>query len=62
VTILLLTFVTAKPVRARLLDPFYPWKSTQSVKSWTHTLSRDGEAKLDLARRSEAKAESPHSH
>jgi hypothetical protein len=52
VTILLLTFVTARPVRARLLDPFYPWKSTQPVKSWTHSPSR----------RSEAKAESPHSH
>jgi hypothetical protein len=64
-TILLLTFVTAKPVRSRILDPFYPWKSTQSAKGWTRSLPRPvprTRAKLDLSRRSEAKAESPHSH
>jgi hypothetical protein len=40
VTILLLTLIIAKPVRARLLDPFYPWKSTQHVKGRIHSLSR----------------------
>jgi hypothetical protein len=33
--ILLLTLIIAKPVRGRLLDPFYPWKSNQHVKGWT---------------------------
>jgi hypothetical protein len=32
--ILLLTSFTAKPVRGRLLDPFYPWKSAQHVSGW----------------------------
>jgi hypothetical protein len=54
-TILLLTFVTAKPIRARLLDPFYPWKSIQSVKNWTHAPSRH-------IPRTREKLESPHSH
>ena len=65
VTILLLTFVTAKPVRAGLLDPFFSWKSTPSVKSWTHSPSRHiprTREKLDPSRRSGAKAHSPHSH
>jgi hypothetical protein len=35
--ILLLTLFTAKPVRGRLLDPFYPWKSAQHVTGWTHS-------------------------
>ena len=35
--ILLLTLFTAKPVRGRLLDPFYPWKSAQPVTGWTHS-------------------------
>jgi hypothetical protein len=34
-TILLLTLSTAKPVRGRLLDSFYPWKSAQHVTGWT---------------------------
>ena len=33
--ILLLTLFIAKPVRGRLLDPFYPWKSAQHVSGWT---------------------------
>jgi hypothetical protein len=36
-TVLLLTLITAKPVRGRLLDHFYPWKSPQHVKGWTHS-------------------------
>ena len=32
--ILLLTLFIAKPVRRRLLDPFYPWKSAQHVSGW----------------------------
>ena len=36
VTILLLTLIIAKPVRARLLDPFYPWKPTQPMKGRAH--------------------------
>ena len=35
--ILLLSLFTAKPVRGRLLDPFYPWKSAQHVTGWTHS-------------------------
>jgi len=35
--ILLLTLFIAKPVRGRLLDPFYPWKSAQPVTGWTHS-------------------------
>ena len=35
--ILLLTLFIAKPVRGRLLDPFYPWKSAQHVTGWTHS-------------------------
>ena len=38
-TILLLTLFTAKPVRGRLLDPFYPWKSAQHVTRWTDSLT-----------------------
>jgi hypothetical protein len=38
-TILLLTLFTAKPVRGRLLDPFYPWKSGQHVTGWTDSLT-----------------------
>jgi hypothetical protein len=38
-TILLLTLFTAKPVRGRLLDPFYPWKSGQHVTGWTDPLT-----------------------
>jgi hypothetical protein len=34
-TILLLTLFTAKPVRGRSLDPFYPWKSAQHMTGWT---------------------------
>ena len=36
-TILLLTLFIAKPVRGRLLDPFYPWKSAQHVSGWAHS-------------------------
>ena len=43
--VLLLTLFTAKPVRGRLLDPFYPWKSAQPVSGWTHSLPRRSEAK-----------------
>jgi len=35
--ILLLTLFTAKPVRGRLLDPFYPWKSSQHVTGFSHS-------------------------
>jgi hypothetical protein len=42
--ILLLTLFTAKPVRGRLLDAFYPWKSAQHVTGWTHSLPRRSEA------------------
>ena len=38
-TILLLTLFTAKPVRGRLLDPFYPWKSAQHVTGWSDSLT-----------------------
>jgi len=44
-TILLLTLFTAKPVRGRLLDPFYPWKSAQHVTGCTHSLPRHSEAR-----------------
>ena len=37
VMILLLTLLTAKPIRGRLLDPFYPWKSAQHVSGWAHS-------------------------
>ena len=36
-TILLLTLITAKPVRGRLLHPFGLWKSSQHVNSWIHS-------------------------
>ena len=42
--ILLLTLFTAKPIRGRLLDPFYPWKSAQHVTGWTGSLPRRSEA------------------
>ena len=45
VTIFLLTLFTAKPVRGRLFDHFYPWKSLHQVKSWTHSLPRSSVAK-----------------
>ena len=35
--ILLLTLFIAKPVRGRLLDPFYPWKSAQHVTGFSHS-------------------------
>ena len=40
--ILLLTLFTAKPVRGRLLDPFYPWKSAQHVSGWTDSTTANG--------------------
>jgi hypothetical protein len=40
VTIFLLTLITVKPVRGRLFDHFYPWKSPQQVKGSTHSLPR----------------------
>ena len=48
VAILWLILMTAKPVRARLLDPFFPWNSNQSVKSWTDSFSHRNEAKRGL--------------
>ena len=44
-TVLLLTFVIAKPVRGRIFDHFYPWKSPQPVKGSTHSLPRPNIAK-----------------
>ena len=38
--VLLLTFITAKPVRGQIFDHFYPWKSPQQVKGSTHSLPR----------------------
>jgi hypothetical protein len=35
--LLLLTLFTVKPVRGRLLDGFYPWKSAQHVTGWTNS-------------------------
>jgi hypothetical protein len=39
-TVLLLTFITAKPVRGRIFDHFYPWRSPQPVNDSTHSLPR----------------------
>lgn len=38
-TILLLTLFTAKPVRGRVFDLFYPWKSAQHVTGWSDSLT-----------------------
>jgi hypothetical protein len=43
--VLLLTFITAKPVRGQIFDHFYPWKSPQQVKGSTHSLPRRSMAK-----------------
>ena len=45
VTIFLLTFITAKPVRGQIFDHFYPWKSPQQVKGSTHSLPHRSIAK-----------------
>jgi len=39
-TVLLLTFITVKPVRGRIFDHFYPWKSPQPLKGSTYSLPR----------------------
>ena len=44
-TVLLLTFITAKPVRGQIFDHFYPWKTPLQVKGSTHSLPRRSIAK-----------------